>query len=59
MTLRETPIPPADIWSGLMMRWLNEPVRRSRPLDGPAEAEAADRNSAPPQQVWPRVFPGL
>jgi hypothetical protein len=59
MTFRETAIPPADIWSSLMMCWPNEPVRRSRPSDEAAEADAADRNSAPPQQFWPRVFPGL
>jgi hypothetical protein len=59
MTFRETAIPPADIWSSLMMCWPNEPVHRSRPPDEAAETDAADRNSAPPQQVWPRVFPGL
>ncbi len=61
MTVEELSFPSSTIWFDKKNSWLGVRDGKAglRDGDGLGDGPERERVSAPAQQVWPRVFPGL
>ena len=62
MTVNELSFPSSSIWLDKKNSWLGVREGKDRSRNGGVPEDDADSDgtmNAPPQQLWPRVFPGL